>query len=66
MFDVPTSIVTTKTLGTTFMFEGMFENPDGTPYFLDKDFLGNSRDLAKPTPGPFENVKSSLGRFKIW
>lgn len=64
MFDVATTIATTKNLGTTFMSEAVFEKPDGTPYVLDTDYLGGSRSQTKPTPGPFEKIEK--GSYKLW
>jgi hypothetical protein len=40
----------------------LYEEKDGTPYMLDKDFAGKQRS-AKPTAGPFE--VSGNGPVKI-
>uniref|UniRef100_UPI00404841CB DUF1565 domain-containing protein n=1 Tax=Mariniflexile sp. TaxID=1979402 RepID=UPI00404841CB len=65
IFNVSTSIITTELLGATFISEAVFENPDGTPYGLDTDFLGNERDKNKPSPGPFENLKKGLTLYNV-
>ncbi len=49
-FRTITSIITTEKLGTTLVSEAIYENPDGTPKFLDKDYFGNYRDEKKPYP----------------
>lgn len=59
-----TSIVTTEKLGTTIISEAIYENPDGTPYVLNRDYYGNERG-SNPTPGPFE-VLESVEMMKIW
>ena len=46
-------IITTDILGYGFQAEMFFENPDGTPFIMDKDFYGRPRD-GKNTPGPFQ------------
>jgi hypothetical protein len=66
IFDVSTSIITTELLGATFISEALFEKPDGTPYFLDKDYFGDTRDMKKPLPGPFEKNEKGLVIYKVW
>ena len=66
IFEVNTSIVTTKKLGTTIMSEAIYENPDGSHYTLNKDLLGNKRNEKKPLPGRLENIKKAEGIYKIW
>jgi hypothetical protein len=51
-------------LGITQLTGFPFENPDGTPFKLEKDFFGNDRS-ASPIVGPIENVPSSK-RIKVW
>jgi len=46
-------VVTTENLGFGFQAEMPYEKPDGTPFCLDRDFLGRCRG-TKPTPGPFQ------------
>lgn len=41
-----------------------FENPDGSPYSVDKDYFGNSRG-ASTTVGPIEKFASDR-RIKVW
>ncbi|MBV3639171.1 right-handed parallel beta-helix repeat-containing protein [Bacteroides cellulosilyticus] len=51
---VKTCAVNTDMLGQTFISEALFENPDGTPFFLKTDFFGRVRNERQPVPGPFE------------
>jgi hypothetical protein len=46
-------IITTELLGRNHHTEMLYEEKDGTPYVLDKDFTGRQRS-AKPSAGPFE------------
>jgi hypothetical protein len=61
-------IITTELLGKNHHTEMFYEEKDGTPYVLDKDFSGRQRS-ARPTAGPFETsgsdpVKIELGYHK--
>jgi alpha-N-arabinofuranosidase len=59
-------LITTKVLENTIVSSLPFENPDGTPLSIDKDFLGNKRNLSNPTPGPFEITKNTTTRYLVW
>lgn len=54
--------VTTELLGTPRISEQPYENPDGIPLKIDRDFFGAQRD-EKPAAGPFEGICS--GKNKI-
>ena len=56
------SRIATENLGTAFEPEQPFENPDGSPIVLDKDYFGNQYS-AHPLPGPFA-VAQSVFRFE--
>lgn len=60
------SLVTTELLGRAMIPDLPFENADGSPICLDKDFLGKHRNGKNPFPGPFETTRSGPQRFKIW
>ncbi len=47
-------VVTTERLSKTYHAEMAFENPDGTPIRLDRDFFGKVRPDRNVMPGPFE------------
>ena len=51
-------------LGITQLTGLPFENPDGTPFKLEKDFLGNGRSVT-PVVGAIEKLSSSM-RIKVW
>lgn len=52
--NVQTCGVNTGMLGQTFISETIFDNPDGSFFFLDIDFFGKKRNVEKPFPGPIE------------
>lgn len=43
-----------------------FENPDGSAVRMDTDYWGKQRNLASPSPGPFEIVNSGRQKIKVW
>ncbi len=65
MLEVQTSQYGTGTLGTPRITEALYENPEGTPLMLDRDYYGNSRD-GKQYVGPFADLKAGENRFKVW
>jgi hypothetical protein len=54
-----TRLVTTDLLGKPLVAQVPYENADGSPVTVDRDFFGKPRDPARPTPGPFERPGSS-------
>jgi len=50
----PYPLVTTDLLGRAAVPDLPYEQPDGTPYRLDIDYVGRKRDAGNPFPGPFE------------
>jgi hypothetical protein len=59
-------IVTTELLGKAKIPGAVFEQPDGTAYRLDTDYLGNKRNAVNPAPGPFESASDGVVRIKVW
>ncbi|WP_238649482.1 right-handed parallel beta-helix repeat-containing protein [Paenibacillus piscarius] len=53
------TVVTTDLLGRSYHAEMRYEEPDGTPYRLDRDFFGTQRPDSNVTPGPFELTDDS-------
>jgi alpha-N-arabinofuranosidase len=49
-----TRLVTTRVLGRALVPQLPYENADGSPLAVDRDYFGKPRDPARPTPGPFE------------
>ncbi|NOX53623.1 MAG: DUF1565 domain-containing protein [Planctomycetes bacterium] len=56
--DVQTSLVSTQSLGKTLFSNQAFENPDGSPLAIDRDFFGKLRNRSHPTAGPFEKIEA--------
>ncbi len=61
--ELKTQRITTQLLGTTLVSECIFEQPDGTPYIIDIDYFGDSRDDT-PTAGPFETLNKEV--YQVW
>ena len=47
-------LVTTDLLGNAKIPNLPYEQPDGAPYCIDTDYLGEKRNASNPFPGPFE------------
>jgi alpha-N-arabinofuranosidase len=58
-------LVTTSLLGKTETSRQGFENADGTPLSIDRDYFGRPRNPSAPFPGPFE-ASGRLKKIKIW
>ncbi|WP_299781662.1 right-handed parallel beta-helix repeat-containing protein [uncultured Formosa sp.] len=63
---VKTKTVNTELLGVAFQPETPFENPDGTPVTVNKDYFGNQRTTKTPFVGPFNELKSGKNKIKVW
>ena len=46
MLSIPTEIIDTEKLGMVRLVEAPFDDPDGNPIVLDKDYLGKTRKQA--------------------
>ena len=57
-------IVTTDKLGFAFHAEQLFEQADGSPYYINQDFFGNSRD-DRGIPGPFHVTDKEKYEFSF-
>lgn len=58
-----TTPVDAECLGKTRLSNYPYENPDGTPISLEKDFLGKQH-TGNPVAGPVENIKGT--KIKVW
>ena len=56
--------VTTDLLGVNFQAEMMYEEADGTPFVMDKDYFGAQRP-ANVMPGPFEINGTAAVRYEL-
>jgi alpha-N-arabinofuranosidase len=59
-------LVTTARLGRAKVPDLPYEQPDGTPYRLDSDYLGGKRNSDHPCPGPLELSPEGKIRLKVW
>lgn len=59
-------LVTTETLDKAIIPQQAFMNPDGSTLTIDKDYLGNKRNVLHPYPGPIEIRKSGKQEWKVW
>lgn len=59
-------LVTTALLGKAPIPNQVFENPDGSMLKIDTDYLGNKRNVANPSPGPFEIKQSGKQKIRVW
>ncbi|HID23768.1 MAG TPA: DUF1565 domain-containing protein [Planctomycetaceae bacterium] len=66
VLDVATQLISTQLLGKTLFSNQGFENPDGSPLVIDRDFFGTPRDRNRPTPGPFEKIKAGRIPIAAW
>jgi hypothetical protein len=59
-------IVTSELLGIAKIPKARFENADGTPLILNKDYFGNMRSGDGTTSGPFSDPGSGKVTLKVW
>jgi len=62
----PRQLVTSELLGKAVVPNAPFVQPDGSPYRLNRDYLGVMKNTANPAPGPFEFTTESTIRTKVW
>lgn len=43
-----------------------YENADGSPLRIDRDYLGHRRESAKPSAGPFEAPGTGRATLTVW
>jgi hypothetical protein len=61
-----TQTVTTALLGRTQVAELGYDDADGQPLAISRDYLGQPRAAARPFPGPFETPPPAGGRIRVW
>lgn len=62
-----TTLVTTERLGRARVAGARYENPDGSPVRLNRDYFGRQRDPKRPTPGPLElRARERELRLRVW
>lgn len=60
-----TEIINTQKLGVPRICESPYENADGTPFAIDRDYSGTPR-ANSPTAGPFENLRGGHNKILLW
>ncbi|QNN21939.1 xylosidase [Planctomycetales bacterium ZRK34] len=58
--------VTTELLGRAVVPDLPFTQADGSPYRLDVDYFGHTRDAKAPLPGPFARDQTGGDWIKLW
>ncbi|MBT3382107.1 MAG: right-handed parallel beta-helix repeat-containing protein [Prolixibacteraceae bacterium] len=66
IFKMKNKTITSALLGKAQIPNLPFENPDGSPFTIDKDYLGNIRNKKNPTAGPFEKPGKGEVILKVW
>ncbi len=61
-----TTLVTTRLLGKARIPRLAYENPDGSPLKVDRDYFGQRRNTVHPLSGPFECWAEKELRLKVW
>jgi len=59
-------LVTTELLGTAWVPDQPYTNPDGSPLKINTDYFGKQRDESNPFPGPFETTETGRQLMKVW
>ena len=59
-------VLNTAILGKARIPKARFDNPDGTPLTIDRDYLGNIRTEQNNIVGPFVNIKEGMMILKVW
>ncbi|MDD2970795.1 MAG: right-handed parallel beta-helix repeat-containing protein [Lachnospiraceae bacterium] len=65
LLNINTKIESTKTLGTVRIVDAIFDDPDGQPIILDRDYFGQPRN-SHPTAGPIESLRADHNRIQVW
>ena len=59
-------LVTGEMLGKAVIPDLPFENPDGTPVVVDRDYFDTKRDEKMPFAGPFEGLREGRNILRVW
>jgi len=65
-YDLKGLLITSELLGKTRVTKTLFENTDGTPLILDKDYFGLTRTADNSAAGPFVNLDKGFITLKVW
>lgn len=59
-------IITTEVLGKAWVPKAAFENPDGSPLKIDRDYFGSERITTNNHAGPFSLVDEGKTVIEVW
>lgn len=59
-------LVTTALLGKTDASQSSYENPDGSPLTVERDYLDRPREAEGTCAGPFSTLQSGSSDLLIW
>ena len=59
-------LVTSDLLGKAKTPNLPYVQPDGSPYCVDTDYFGKSRNTSNPFPGPFKKPETQEICVKVW
>jgi len=65
-FNNKVEIINSEILGSAKIPKARFENADGTPIILDKDYFGKMRSGEKALAGPFAAPGEGKVTLKVW
>ena len=65
ILSVNTQMMDTGKLGTVRIAEALYEDPEGNPVILDRDYKGVLRK-DRPVAGPLEELREGHNRIKVW
>lgn len=65
-YDHKVRIINTDILGKAVIPRAKFDNPDGTPLIIDRDYSGNIRTAENNLAGPFANIIGRQITIKVW
>ena len=59
-------IVSGPDLGEAMVPEAVFDNPDGSLLFFNRDYYNESRHSGENKAGPFANIGTRGDKIKLW
>lgn len=65
-YDLKEDLITSELLGKTRVTKTLFDNPDGTPLKMDKDYFGHTRSMENAVAGPFVDLDKGSMSIKVW
>jgi len=57
---------TREKIGSHIVADVVFELPDGSPYFIDRDLTGEKRSHSQARTGPLEKLEAGPMGILIW